>query len=79
MTVAGFFGAVVAIQIFSKQDVLKIGIFVLWAAYGVIPTIHWMFTMGGWDNPIVQVCDKRFTYVFDFQRTTCIYYFVFYL
>ncbi|KAK7571914.1 hypothetical protein V9T40_014386 [Parthenolecanium corni] len=29
--------------------------FVFWAVYGVIPTIHWMFAMGGWDNPIVQV------------------------
>ncbi|XP_065210008.1 progestin and adipoQ receptor family member 3-like [Planococcus citri] len=54
ITVGGFFAAVMAIQIFSERDFLKIGIFVLWAAYGIIPTIHWMFTMGGWNNPIVQ-------------------------
>lgn len=55
MTVGTIFVAVIIIQVVSTNDVLKIGIFVFWAVYGIIPTIHWMFTMGGWNNPIVQV------------------------
>lgn len=30
-------------------------IFVAWAAYGVLPTLHWAIVMGGFDNPMVQV------------------------
>lgn len=55
VTVATIFFAVITIQIVSSNETLRIGIFVFWAVYGVIPTIHWMFAMGGWDNPIVQV------------------------
>jgi hypothetical protein len=33
----------------------KLLVFVGWAAYGVVPTIHWTIMMGGWQNPIVEV------------------------
>lgn len=55
MTVAAIFFAVITIQVVSSSETLRIASFVFWAVYGVIPTIHWMFAMGGWDNPIVQV------------------------
>lgn len=29
--------------------------FVLWAAYGIIPTAHWAIVMGGFENAMVRV------------------------
>lgn len=29
--------------------------FVLWAAYGIIPTLHWAIVMGGFENAMVRV------------------------
>ena len=34
---------------------VKMCVFIGWAAYGVLPTLHWTYTMGGFDNPMVQV------------------------
>uniref|UniRef100_A0A1Y1KK67 Progestin and adipoQ receptor family member 3 n=1 Tax=Photinus pyralis TaxID=7054 RepID=A0A1Y1KK67_PHOPY len=34
---------------------VKMFVFVLWAAYGIVPTIHWTFIMGGFANPLVSV------------------------
>lgn len=34
---------------------IKMIVFVLWAAYGVVPTLHWTVMMGGLENPIVAV------------------------
>lgn len=34
---------------------VKLCMFVAWAAYGVVPTIHWVFEMGGFENTIVRV------------------------
>jgi len=39
----------------KASDNLKMISFVCWAAYGVIPTCHWVIIMGGWENPIVAV------------------------
>lgn len=33
----------------------KMLVFVGWAAYGVLPTIHWCWKMGGFNNPLVIV------------------------
>ena len=33
----------------------KLIVFILWAAYGVVPTFHWTIIMGGFENPVVQV------------------------
>lgn len=34
---------------------VKLCMFVGWAAYGVVPTIHWVYEMGGFENTIVRV------------------------
>lgn len=34
---------------------VKMSVFIGWAAYGVLPTFHWTYAMGGFDNPMVQV------------------------
>ena len=33
----------------------KMIVFLSWALYGVVPTLHWIYTMGGLGNPVVQV------------------------
>jgi len=33
----------------------KMIVFLSWAVYGVVPTFHWTYTMGGMENPVVQV------------------------
>jgi hypothetical protein len=37
------------------KDNIKITVFVSWAAFGVIPTVHWYFEMGGHENSMVNV------------------------
>jgi hypothetical protein len=37
------------------KDNIKITVFVSWAAFGVIPTLHWYFEMGGNENTMVNV------------------------
>lgn len=56
-TVFFIFVSVMALQIpkLKASDNLKMISFVCWAAYGVIPTCHWVAIMGGWENPIVAV------------------------
>lgn len=34
---------------------IKMIVFIAWAAYGVLPTMHWTFVMGGLENPVVEV------------------------
>ncbi|KAJ8977550.1 hypothetical protein NQ317_018663 [Molorchus minor] len=38
---------------FKINDNVKMLVFVAWAAYGVIPTLHWTIHMGGFENPVV--------------------------
>ncbi|KAL3279387.1 hypothetical protein HHI36_016897 [Cryptolaemus montrouzieri] len=38
---------------------VKMFVFVGWAAYGVVPTFHWAYTMGGLENPIVALLLPR--------------------
>lgn len=33
----------------------KLIVFLSWALYGVVPTFHWTYTMGGLSNSVVQV------------------------
>jgi hypothetical protein len=33
----------------------KLIVFLSWALYGVVPTFHWTYSMGGLENPVVQV------------------------
>lgn len=38
---------------------VKLVVFVAWAVYGVLPTLHWCIAMGGMDNPIVKMLLPR--------------------
>lgn len=38
---------------------VKLVVFVAWAAYGVLPTLHWGIAMGGMDNPMVNMLIPR--------------------
>lgn len=38
---------------------IKLAVFVSWAIYGVLPTLHWTIAMGGLDNPIVRMLIPR--------------------
>lgn len=37
----------------------KMIVFLIWAVYGVVPTFHWTYTMGGMENPVVQILLPR--------------------
>lgn len=43
------------------KDHIKMIVFVIWAAYGVIPTCHWYFEMGGSESQMVQVIISHHT------------------
>lgn len=57
ITVTVIFVVAMALQHpkFNINSNAKMTTFVLWAAYGVVPTIHWTIIMGGFDNPVVSV------------------------
>lgn len=42
------------------KDNIKITVFVSWAAFGIIPTLHWYFEMGGNENTMVNVSSQSF-------------------
>lgn len=46
---------VLQIPALKVKDHVKMLVFVTWAAYGVIPTCHWYFEMGGNESQMVQV------------------------
>lgn len=56
-TIVVMFAISMAMQIprLKIKDNIKIAVFVSWAAFGVIPTIHWYFEMGGSENSMVDV------------------------
>lgn len=49
------FAMILQVPSFNVNMYVKMSVFVAWAAYGVIPTLHWSYLMGGFDNPIVAV------------------------
>ncbi|XP_044742305.1 progestin and adipoQ receptor family member 3 isoform X2 [Chrysoperla carnea] len=44
---------------FNVSSNVKMLVFVAWAAYGVIPTLHWTFAQGGLKNPMVALLLPR--------------------
>ena len=50
-----------AIQVprFEVDNNVKLLVFVMWAAYGVVPTFHWVIVMGGSENPLVRLLLPR--------------------
>lgn len=57
ITVAFIFALAMVLQIpaLKVKDHIKMLVFVIWAAYGVIPTCHWYLEMGGSESQMVQV------------------------
>ena len=44
---------------FNVNGNVKLIVFVAWAAYGVLPTLHWSVAMGGMENPMVRMLLPR--------------------
>lgn len=44
---------------FDINGNVKLIVFVAWAAYGVLPTLHWSVAMGGMENPMVRMLLPR--------------------
>lgn len=61
VTVCAFFVIAMLLQLpwLKVDDNVKMLMFVLWAAYGIVPTAHWTVMMGGLDNPIVALLLPR--------------------
>jgi hypothetical protein len=57
ITIAIIFGIAMIIQIpaLKVNNHLKMIVFVAWAAYGIIPTLHWYLAMGGAESQMVKV------------------------
>lgn len=53
------FAMVLQIPKLNVNGNVKLVVFVAWAAYGVLPTLHWSIAMGGMDNPIVRMLLPR--------------------
>ena len=43
----------------NVDDNIKLAVFVGWAVYGVLPTLHWTILMGGMENPMVNLLLPR--------------------
>lgn len=54
----------------------KLIVFLIWAAYGVVPTFHWTYTMGGLGNPVVQVSPIAslllLVILYEHRKMTCV-------
>lgn len=53
------FAMILQIPKLNINSNIKLAVFVSWAIYGVLPTLHWTFAMGGLDNPIVKMLVPR--------------------
>lgn len=62
MTVGAIFVTAMVIQIpyLNVSSQLKIVIFVGWAMFGILPTMHWAIKMGGFHNRMVAVSVSNF-------------------
>ena len=54
-----WFAMILQIPKLNVNGNVKLVVFVAWAAYGVLPTLHWSIAMGGMDNPIVRMLLPR--------------------
>ncbi|KRT86573.1 hypothetical protein AMK59_2862, partial [Oryctes borbonicus] len=60
-TVTIIFSGAMILQLpkFNIASDVKTIVFILWAAYGVIPTIHWTIRSGGVESPVVKLLLPR--------------------
>lgn len=59
VTVIFIVAMVLQIPSLNVPYIVKMLVFIGWAVYGVVPTLHWTFVMGGFDNPVVQMFFPR--------------------
>lgn len=61
VTVLAIFIVAMLLQLprYQVNDNIKLAVFVGWAAYGVLPTLHWVVAMGGMQNPMVNLLLPR--------------------
>ncbi|XP_050070597.1 progestin and adipoQ receptor family member 3 [Anopheles maculipalpis] len=61
ITIGVIFAAAMALQIpqLNVHSNMKMLAFVAWAAYGVVPTLHWYFVMGGTESTMVKIFIPR--------------------
>ena len=61
VTVLAIFIVAMLLQLprYQVNDNLKLAVFVGWAVYGVLPTLHWTIAMGGMQNPVVSLLLPR--------------------
>lgn len=54
---AGIFVVAMLMQIprFNVTSNIKMTTFVCWAAFGILPSLHWVIKMGGFQNSMVAV------------------------
>lgn len=55
ITLIFVFAMALQLPMFNVNTNVKMIVFVAWAAYGVLPTLHWTYIMGGFKNPLVNV------------------------
>lgn len=55
--VAGIFVTAMLMQVpkFNVTSQIKMSVFVCWAVFGILPTMHWAVQMGGFSNAMVAV------------------------
>lgn len=61
VTVLAIFIVAMLLQLprYQVNDNIKLAVFVGWAVYGVLPTLHWTVAMGGMQNPVVSLLLPR--------------------
>ncbi|XP_025829290.1 progestin and adipoQ receptor family member 3 isoform X2 [Agrilus planipennis] len=76
LTVTLIFILAMSLQIpsFNVDTNIKMATFVSWAAYGVIPTLHWTISMGGLENPMVRLFLPRVIGMYTISGTAFLIY-----
>ena len=59
---------IIQIPKLNIKDNIKVTVFVSWAAFGVIPTLHWYLVQGGNENAMVQVILQIYNYIFQWNN-----------
>ncbi|XP_014208828.1 progestin and adipoQ receptor family member 3 [Copidosoma floridanum] len=61
VTVLAIFIVAMLVQLprYQINEHIKLAVFVGWALYGVLPTLHWTVAMGGIQNPVVNLLLPR--------------------